>query len=91
MNKELVDAYLLLDTNNKRDKLNREILVIGEMINKIEHKLGFTNEIDLYNYNPNTDKNITEDIFLSSTYQDIFNIERELITILKLLNEDTNK
>ena len=86
MNREFIEAYNNLDTNNKRNKLNREILTIGEYIKNIEEKLGLKNEIDLYNYNAYKDNNLSEDEFLVSTYQDIFNIEREIITIAKLLN-----
>lgn len=86
MNREFIEAYNNLDTNNKRNKLNREILTIGEYIKNIEEKLGLKNEIDLYNYNAYKDNNLSEDEFLVSTYQDVFNIEREIITIAKLLN-----
>lgn len=86
MNRDFIEAFNSLDTNNKRDKLNREILVIGEYLKYLEKQLGFDNEIDIYNYNPYNDKKMTEDEFLVSTYQDVFNVERELITITKLLD-----
>ncbi len=86
MNRDFIEAFNSLDTNNKRDKLNREILVIGEYLKYLEKQLGLDNEIDIYNYNPYNDKKMTEDEFLVSTYQDVFNVERELITITKLLD-----
>ena len=88
MNQEFIDAYHHLDVNNKRNKLNREVLAIGEYIKLIQKNLGLVNEIDLSNYNPKEDDVLSEDEFLTSTYQDIFNIERELITLAKMTETD---
>lgn len=88
MNQEFIDAFNHLDVNNKRDKLNRELLVIGEYIKVIEENLGLENKIDLYNYNSKEDDVLSEDEFLTSTYQDVFNIERELITLAKMTSKD---
>lgn len=88
MNEELIKSYMKLDTNNKRDKLNRELLVIGELLKKIEWDMGLDNEVDIYNYNVSSDNKMSEDEFLVSTYQDIFNVERELLTISKILKEN---
>ena len=91
MNREFIDAFNHLNVNHKRDKLNRELLVIGEYIKVIERNLGFENEIDLYNYNTKIDEDWSEDDFLTSTYQDIFNIERELITIAEITENDSEE
>ena len=91
MNREFIDAFNHLNVNHKRDKLNREILAIGEYIKLIERNLGFENEIDLYNYNTKIDEDWSEDDFLTSTYQDIFNIERELITIAEITENDSEE
>mgnify|MGYP006916075733 CR=1 FL=1 len=88
MNKEFVDAFYQLDTNIKKDKLSRELLVIGEYLRHIEKRLGIENEVDIYNYNPATDKEMDDDEYLTSLYQDIFNVERELITIERLLRDN---
>ena len=88
MNQEFIDAFSHLDVNNKRDKLNRELLAIGEYIKVIEKNLGLENEIDLYNYNSKEDDVLSEDEFLISTYQDVFNIERELITLAKMTEKE---
>ena len=87
MNKEFIEAYNNLDTNNKRDKLNHELLVIKELLKETESDLNLDNDVDIYDYNPENDKDWTEDDFLMSTYQDVYNIERELITVVKLLQE----
>ena len=87
MNEKFIKAFDNLDVNNKRDKLNRELMTIGKYLEIIEKKLDFDNTVDIYNYGVDNDKNMTEGDFLTSTYQDVFNVERELITIIKLLSE----
>lgn len=87
MNEKFIRAFDNLDVNNKRDKLNRELMTIGKYLEIIEKKLDFDNTVDIYNYDVDNDKNMTEGDFLTSTYQDVFNVERELITIIKLLSE----
>lgn len=87
MNEEFINAFRQLDLPTKKDKLSRELLVIGEYIKDIEKKLNFPNEIDIYNYHPIKDKDINEDDYITSLYQDVFNIERELITIERLMKD----
>ena len=35
-NKNVLDAFNQLDTNNKRNKISDELMAIGELINNIE-------------------------------------------------------
>lgn len=88
MSEELIQSYENLDTNNKRDKLSRELLVIGELLSEIEWDMGLDNVVDIYNYDVSNDKNMSEDDFLVSIYQDVFNVERELLTIVRILKEN---
>ena len=87
MNRDFIEAFNSLDTNNKRDKLNREILVIGEYLKYLEKQLGLDNEIDIYNFHPIKDKEMNDHDYFTSIYQDVFNIERELITIERLMKD----
>lgn len=91
MNEDFIDAFYQLDIPIKKDKLSRELLVVGEYLKDIENKLGFVNEVDIYNFHPMKDKNMNDDEYLTSIYQDVFNIERELITIERLLQENKNE
>ena len=86
MNKELVDAFYQLDINNKREKISRELNVIADYLRIIEGKLGLDNNADIYEYNPAVDYTMDEEDHLTSLFQDVFNVERELITIDKLLD-----
>ena len=85
MNERLVKAFSELDVNNKRDKISRELMVIGDHLKQLESTLGIANETDIYNYNPLNDNNQKEGEFLTSIYQDIFNIEREVLNIIKII------
>lgn len=91
MNEDFINAYHQLDLPAKKDKLSRELLVIGAYLKDIEKKLGFQNEIDIYNFHPVKDKNMSDDEYFTSIYQDVFNIERELITIERLMKDNQNK
>ena len=42
MNKGLIDAFYQLDINDKRNKISRELLVIGEYLRIIESKTHFS-------------------------------------------------
>ena len=85
MNERLVKAFQTLDINNKRDKISRELMVIGDLLEKLELNLGVSNETDIYNYNPLNNSNQKEGEFLTSIYQDIFNIEREILNVNKII------
>lgn len=91
MNEEFVNAYHQLDLPTKKEKLCRELHVIGEYLKDIENKLGFANQIELFNYHPINNKEMTEEDYMTNIYQDIFNIERELITIERLLEKNKKK
>lgn len=86
-NEDLLVAYSNLKTNEKRNKLNNEFICIGEYIKYIENALGYHNNIDIKNYNIIQDKYLNEDEFLTCVYDDIYKIEKEIITISKIICE----
>lgn len=85
-NEELLKAFNQLDTNNKRNKISDELMIIGELINTIEKNKGIPVNLEIKNYDQNNDSNMTEDEILSFFYEDIFNIENELLTMLSINN-----
>lgn len=85
-NEELLKAFNQLDTNNKRNKISDELMIIGELINTIEKNKGIPVNLEIKNYDQNKDSNMTEDEILSFFYEDIFNIENELLTMLSINN-----
>lgn len=88
MNNKLLEAFNELSINDKRDKISNELIVIGSLINYIEKNYNIDNHLKIKNYNLSKDINKNESEILTFLYEDIYNIEREIITITKLIMED---
>lgn len=88
MNNKLLEAFNELSINDKRDKISNELIVIGSLINYIEKNYNIDNHLKIKNYNLSKDINKNEGEILTFLYEDIYNIEREIITITKLIMED---
>ena len=69
-NKNVLDAFNQVDTNNKRNKISDELMAIGELINNIEKYSGIETNLKIKNYNQNNDLNMTEDEILTFFYED---------------------
>lgn len=76
---KLKEAYNNLDLDDKRNKLSDELLVIGELLKNIQNKSGLVQNFKIKNYKSGS--NINEEEFLSFIYDDIFEIQRQLILI----------
>ncbi len=86
MNKELLKTFDMLDINNKRNTISNELLTIGELINSFEKTANIPLNLKVKNYDQNNDSIMSEDEILTFFYEDIYNIEQELITLLTLYN-----
>ena len=80
-NEDLIIAYNNLDLNNKRNKLNNELIVIGEYLKHLKKFLGCDSDIVIKDYSLIEDKDLTEEENLTCLYDDIYKIEKELIDI----------
>ena len=85
MNTNLIKAYDDLDIKSKRNNLSNELSEIGSLLEQIEYKLGLDTKVDINHYS--NDK-MTEAETLTLFYQNIFNIERELRLINRIVDED---
>lgn len=85
MNTNLIKAYDDLDIKSKRNNLSNELSEIGSLLEQIEYKLGLDTKIDINLYS--NDK-MTEAETLTLFYQNIFNIERELRLINRIVDEE---
>ena len=85
MSQELKDAFDKLNINDKRDQLSNELIIIFELIKKFENVKGINPITKVKNYNINNDKNLSESEILTFFYEDVYNIEQELITLLKVI------
>lgn len=82
MSEEFRNAFDKLSINEKRNQISDELLIIGELIKNIENKYNIQSVLNVKNYDTNKNNELTETEMLSFIYEDIYNIQRELITVL---------
>ena len=82
MSEEFKNAFDKLSINEKRNQISDELLIIGELIKNIENKYNIQSVLNAKNYDTNKNNELTETEMLSFIYEDIYNIQRELITVL---------
>lgn len=85
MSEEMRNAYRKLDINNKRNQLSDELLIIFELIKRYENAKGISPITQVKNYDIAKDSNLNEDEILTFFYEDIYNIQQELITLLNVV------
>lgn len=84
MNEEFKNAFNSLSVNEKRNQISNELLIIGELIKIMEQNIGITSILTIKNYDSISDSTLSEGEMLDFIYEDIYNIQRELITILSI-------
>lgn len=85
MSGEMKNAYRQLDINDKRNQLSDELLIIFELIKRYENAKGINPITQVKNYDILNDKNLNEDEILTFFYEDVYNIQQELITLLNVV------
>ena len=85
MSEEMKNAYRQLDINDKRNQLSDELLIIFELIKRYENDKGINPITQVKNYDIVNDKNLNEDEILTFFYEDVYNIQQELITLLNVV------
>lgn len=85
MSEEMKNAYMQLDINDKRNQLSDELLIIFELIKRYENAKGINPVTQVKNYDIVNDKNLNEDEILTFFYEDVYNIQQELITLLNVV------
>ena len=85
MSEEMKNAYSILDINDKRNQLSNELLIIFELIKQYENVKGINPVTQVKNYDTVNDKSLNEDEILTFFYEDVYNIEQELITLLNIV------
>ena len=88
INESFVNSFYDLDLEDKRKEFGKSLLEVGKLLEQIEYKLGLDNIVDIGKYDKD---NYNEEELLTSFYQDIFNIQRELRLIDGIVNEDIEK
>ena len=76
---ELFSKFENLSTNDKRNVFNEEMIKIFELLKAITSNHEYVNNLNVSNYNPNTENIISEDEYLFKAYKDLINIRKILI------------
>lgn len=85
MSEKMKNAYMRLDINDKRNQLSDELLIIFELIKRYENAKGINPVTQVKNYDILNDRNLNEDEILTFFYEDVYNIQQELITLLSII------
>ena len=83
MSEDHIINFDKLDINTKR--ISNELIIIYELIKKYEERKGITPVTKIKNYDINIDKDLNEAEMLTYFYEDIYNIQQELITLLSVI------
>lgn len=86
MSEEHIINFDKLDINTKRNQISNELMIIGELIKENEKNHGYNSKISIKNYDRINDKNLSEAEMLTFLYEDIFNIQQELIIALSMID-----
>ena len=84
MNEEFKNSFDILDIDEKRNQISNELMRINAYIAQLELKNNIKNSTEIKNYNPVEDNMLDESEILTYFYEDIYNIEQELVKILSL-------
>lgn len=84
MNEEFKNAFNSLSINEKRNQISNELLIIGELIKIAEKNIGIPSILMVKNYDSISDSILSESEMLDFIYEDIYNIQKELITLLSV-------
>ncbi len=85
MSEEHITNFDKLDINTKRNQISNELIIIYELIKKYEERKGITSVTKIKNYDISIDKDLNEAEMLTYFYEDIYNIQQELITLLSFI------
>lgn len=79
-------SFSKLNTLEKRNQISNELLFIASLIKMKEEQLKLPSVLNVKNYDSNKQSGFTENEMLDFLYEDIYNIKRELITLLSAEN-----
>ncbi len=79
-------SFSRLNTIEKRNQINNELLFISSLIKMKEEQLKLPSILNVKNYDSNKQSKLTENDMLDFLYEDIYSIKRELITLLSVEN-----
>lgn len=87
MEKEFIAKFDKMDINAKRNQISDELIIMSELIKKFQARYGLSPIFNVKNYDQNIDSKLDESQILTFFYEDIFNIQQELITLLSAIDK----
>ena len=75
-------AFSNLSVDEKRNQISNELIIISELIKLKEESLKLPSVLSVKDYASNS--NMTESEMLDFLYEDIYNIQKELITVFSI-------
>ncbi len=82
MKEELKQAFSNLPISEKRNQISNELMIIAELIKNQEDILKIPSVLKVKNYDTNS--SLSESEMLDFLYEDIYNIQKELITLFSI-------
>lgn len=82
MKEELKQAFSNLPISEKRNQISNELIIIAELIKNQEDILKIPSVLKVKNYDTNS--SLSESEMLDFLYEDIYNIQKELITLFSI-------
>lgn len=82
MTEEFKKAFDCLSIDEKRNQISNELIIISELIKSKEELLKLPSVLSVKDYVSNT--NMSESEMLDFLYEDIYNIQKELITLFSI-------
>lgn len=82
MTEEFKKVFSNLSVDEKRNQISNELIIISELIKLKEESLKLPSVLSVKNYASNS--NMTESEMLDFLYENIYNIQKELITIFSI-------
>ena len=79
----LKNTFNNMDINDKKNKISDELLFIGELIKRLQNVNDLKEEFEIKNYDLKS--NLNEEEFLTFIYEDIFEIQRQLLLMITKL------
>lgn len=81
---ELKEAFHDLDIENKKNKLNYELMVSSELIKNMQKLYNMVPDFQIKNYE--NGQNLPEEQFLEFMFEDIFELQKQLILLTDKIN-----
>ena len=69
-----------LDINDKKDAISNELIFIGDLLKRLEMHYDISQDFKIKNYNLNS--KLSEEEYLTFIYDDIFEVQKQLLTII---------